>query len=85
MLQYAKLRMFEFYYDFMDIYVDRKEFEYCEMDTDSAYMAIYAPSLDEIIKIKPEMRNDYFHGLNGFCTDSPIEADNKLHRFPRTC
>ena len=32
-LQYAKLRMLQFYYDFLDAYVDRKDFAYCEMDT----------------------------------------------------
>ena len=29
----AKLRMLEFYYDFLDKYIDRKEFEYLHMDT----------------------------------------------------
>jgi hypothetical protein len=37
-LQYAKLHMLRFYYDFVDKFVDRCDFEYCEMDTDSAYM-----------------------------------------------
>lgn len=46
--------MLEFYYDFMDVYVDRLDFEYCEMDTDSAYMAISGPCLESVIK--PEMR-----------------------------
>ena len=32
-LQYAKLRMLEFYYDFLDSYVDRSDFEYLEMNT----------------------------------------------------
>ena len=32
--QYAKLRMLQFYYDFLDKYVDRSDFQYCEMDTD---------------------------------------------------
>ena len=32
-LQYAKLRMLQFYYDFLDRYVDRSNFEYMEMDT----------------------------------------------------
>ena len=54
-LQYAELGMLEFYYDFMDVYVDRSDFEYCEMDTDSAYMAILGSCLDEVIK--PDMRN----------------------------
>ena len=82
-LQYAKLRMLEFYYDFMDVYVNRSDFEYCEMDTDSAYMAISGSCLDEVIK--PDMRNKYERGLKGFCTDDQIEADANFHWFPRTC
>ena len=35
--QYAKLRMPQFYYYFVDRYVDRSLFHYCEMETDSAY------------------------------------------------
>ena len=31
--QLAKLRMYEFYYDFLDKYVDRRNFEYVYMDT----------------------------------------------------
>lgn len=39
-LQYARLWMLQFYYDFMDSHVNRKDFQYCEMDTDSAYKSI---------------------------------------------
>ena len=39
-LNYAKLRMLEFYYDCVDKYLSREDFQYNEMDTDSAYMAI---------------------------------------------
>jgi len=39
-LQYAKLRMLQFYYDFVDRYVDREDYELAEMDTDSLYMAL---------------------------------------------
>ena len=35
--QYAKLRMLQFYYDFLDQYLDQKDYQYIEMDTDSAY------------------------------------------------
>ena len=49
--QYAKLRMLEFYYDFMNLFVDLSDFQYCAVDTDSAYMAT---SLDEVIK--PDMQ-----------------------------
>jgi len=38
--QYAKLRMFQFYYDFLDKYLDHSDYQYCEMDTDSAYIAL---------------------------------------------
>ena len=33
--QLAELRMLQFYYDLIDYYIDRSDFEYCEMDTDS--------------------------------------------------
>ena len=56
-LQYAKLRNLEFYFDFMDVYVDRADFEYCEMDTDSAYMAISGANLEDVIK--PELKEKY--------------------------
>ncbi|XP_057313141.1 uncharacterized protein LOC130654548 [Hydractinia symbiolongicarpus] len=39
--QLAKLRMLEFYYDFLDKYVNCRDFEYIYMDTDSAYFAIF--------------------------------------------
>lgn len=37
--QLAKLRMLEFYYDCIDYYFDRSDFQYLEMDTYSAYIA----------------------------------------------
>ena len=48
--QLAKLRMLEFYYDFLDKYFIRKDFELCYMDTDSFYLAMSGDSLDEIVK-----------------------------------
>ena len=48
--QYAKLRMLQFYYDFVDIYVERPLFQYCEMDTDSAYIALAGESIDGLVK-----------------------------------
>ena len=58
-LQLAKVRMLEFYYDFLHTYieVERSDFEYIEMDTDSAYIGISAETLSELIK--PEMKNKY--------------------------
>ena len=44
--QYAKLRMLQFYYDFLNKYLDRCDFQMCEMDTDSAYIAIAGESVE---------------------------------------
>ena len=57
-LQYAKMRMLQFYYDFIDRYVERPLFQYCEMDTDSAYLALAAESVD--VLVTPALREHYF-------------------------
>ena len=44
--------MLEFYYDFLDKFCDRRDFELIQMDTDSFYMALSANDFDEIIKKK---------------------------------
>ena len=56
--QYAKLRMLQFYYDFVARYVDRSLFQYCEMDTDSAYIALAGESIVDLVT--PEHRKHYF-------------------------
>jgi hypothetical protein len=56
--QYAKLRMLEFYYDFIDKFVDRADFQLCEMDTDSLYLALSTRSLAEAVR--PELRKDFY-------------------------
>lgn len=38
--------MFKFYYDFLDKYVDRREYMY--MDTNSAYFAIFGVELRDV-------------------------------------
>ena len=48
--QYAKLRILEFYYDFLD----RADYQYVEMDTDSAYIALAGDSLTNLVK--PDLR-----------------------------
>ena len=55
--QLAKLRMLEFYYDFLDKYVDRRNFEYCYTDTDSAYFAISGEELRDVVR--PELIEEY--------------------------
>ena len=55
--QLAKLRMLEFYYDFLDKFCDRRDFELIQMDTDSFYMALSANDFDDIIK--PDLKELY--------------------------
>ena len=54
--QLTKLRMLEFYYDFLDKYFNRQDFELCYMDTDSFYLAVSGDSL-EIVNL--EMKQAY--------------------------
>lgn len=65
--------MLEFYYDCMNRYCPRTDFMYCEMDTDSAYIAISGKSLDCIVK--PHMQQQYLRGLYDICNQLDIEAD----------
>ena len=48
--QLAKLRMLQFYYDFLDFYLDRRDFELIQMDTDSMYFALSREKLDDAIR-----------------------------------
>lgn len=82
-LQYAKLRMLQFYYDFMCKYVSRANFNYSYMDTDSAYMGISAPKLKDIIK--EDMWLEYKRGLNDYCHDIDVAEAPLAHWFPREC
>ena len=55
--QYAKLRMLQFYYDFLDKYLDRSDFQMCEMDTDSGYIAISGESVKSKTRIESRVRS----------------------------
>ena len=48
--QYAKLRMLQLYYEFVDRYVERPLFQCCEMDTDSAYIALVGQNIDGLVR-----------------------------------
>ena len=54
--QLAKLRMLEFYYDFLDKYFNRRDFDLIQMDMDSNYMAISAKRLKDIVR--PELKTE---------------------------
>jgi len=55
--QLPKLRILEFYYDFVDKYVDRRDFELIQMDTDSSYMAISKDRLEDVVR--PELKAEF--------------------------
>ena len=48
--QLAKLRMLQFYYEFLDHYLDRRDFELIQMDTDSMYFALSHEKFEDAIK-----------------------------------
>ena len=56
-LNYAKLRMLEFYYDFLDYYLSREDFEMVEMDIDSNYLGIAAENIEDLIN--PKLREEF--------------------------
>ena len=60
--------MLQFYFDFVDKYLDHSDFQYCEMDTDSDYMTIAEQSVESLVK--SELREEF-------------KAD-KANWFPRT-
>jgi hypothetical protein len=82
-LQLAKLRMLQFYYDFLDKFVPRECFELCEMDTDSSYLALSSEKIEYLIK--PEMKTEYEKWLTRSCTNAAsINLADKFW-FPRIC
>lgn len=80
--QLAKLRMLQFYYDCIDTYFDRADFQYQEMDTDSAYIAFSAEHPFEQL-IKPEMREHFAkHKHEWFPRDDTPEHAKYDRRTP---
>lgn len=45
--QMAKLRIMQFYYDCLDKFLDRRDIELIQMDTDSLYLALSCDSLEK--------------------------------------
>ncbi|KAL4111622.1 hypothetical protein PRIC1_003300 [Phytophthora ramorum] len=80
--QLAKLRMLQFYYDCIDTYFDRSDFQYQEMDTDSAYIAFSCENPFQSC-IKPELR-DHFkqHKYEWFPRDYNTEVAKFDRRTP---
>ena len=77
-LQYAKLRMLEFYYDCLNLYLKKDSFELTQTDTDSIYMAINQSDLDHCIS--DEFKNRYQNEIFNSCSDEVSPP-----WFPRRC
>ena len=54
---YAKLRMLQFYYHCIDAFLDRRDFQYLEMDTNSAYVSLGGKSLEELVN--PDKKEEF--------------------------
>ena len=87
--QYAKLRMLEFYYDCLDKFVSRSDFQLLEMDTDSLYMALSEKRLEDVIR--PELRSQFFaeydrwfpgQACDNHASDYRLSRQNKLPWTP---
>ena len=77
-LQYAKLRMLEFYYDCLTKYLTSNSFELIETDTDSMYMALNKPTLEQCVK--KELLTEFKGQIYSRCSD-----DMRAEWFPRKC
>ena len=79
-LQYAKLRMLELYYNFFERFCDVNNFEELEMDTDSLYLALSEKELYDCIQ---ESKTEWeLMRTEDYSNDFTANATNFL---PRTC
>ncbi|KAG3187142.1 hypothetical protein PC128_g12730 [Phytophthora cactorum] len=77
--QLAKLRMLEFYYDCINFYFDRSDFQYQEMDTESAYIAFSCKTLFQEC-VKPELHHHFKqHKYDWF----PRDYNTEVAKFDR--
>jgi hypothetical protein len=59
----SKLKMSSFYYDCVSKYISKEDFQYIQMDTDSAYMALTGDFND---LVKPEMKDEFLKDKNNW-------------------
>ena len=86
-LQSAKLKLLQFYYDCLDYYVNREDFQLTHSDTDSLYFEMSGKHLIDIVK--PEKKKEFKNYIYGKCFDfdeegNPFRASDKIF-FPREC
>ena len=81
-LQYAKLRMLEIYYNFFESFCDVNKFDELEMDTDSLHLALSEKELYDCIR--EESKTEWELKRTEDCKDDfTVNATTKF--FLRTC
>ena len=81
-LQYAKLRMLELDYNFVEKFCDTDKYEELEMDTDTLYLALSEGNWEDAIL--PEKRAEWNQLRSKDCTDN-FTANATGSCFPTTC
>ena len=81
-LQYAKLRILELFYNFFTKLCDVNKFEELKMDTGLLYLALAEKNLGDCVR--PEMSAEWQRLRLIDCVDS-FTADALAVFFPRTC
>ena len=81
-LQYAKLRLLELYYNFFTRFCDVNKIEELEKDRDSLFFALAEKQLENCIR--PDMRAQWQRLRSIECVDN-FTADDVANSFPRTC
>ena len=80
-LQHAKLRLLELYYNFFTKFSHVNKFEELEMETDWLYLALAEEELEDCIR--PEMRAEWQRLRSNDCVDI-FTPDAVANFFPRT-
>ena len=81
-LQYAKLHVLAFHYDFLLQYCQPKKFQHVEMDTDSFYLTIAGQNLWDIML--PDMQVKFDEQVLHQCHQENHMAD-EVTLFPQHC
>lgn len=83
-LQLAKLKMLQFYYDFLQRDCDNQKFQMLQMDTDSNYLALSGQSIRDIIK--PDMKAEFEETIkHKYCSKDAIYTPEQGFFLPREC
>ena len=81
-LQYAKLRMLELYYNFFERFCDVNKFEELEMDTDFLYLVLSEKELCDCIREESKFEWELLRTED--CKDD-FSANAEANLFARTC